>query len=105
LDHTSPLSTFKSHFSGERPVEKEEIILKVPESATSKKKSKKGNSGPSSLNDTADVIENAKREPSTGMGKKDAESEGMILDRVVEGGLDGVEGMSPSRNYLLRHSW
>jgi hypothetical protein len=31
-----------------------------------------------------------------GMGKKE-DSEGMILDRVVEGGLDGVEGMSPSR--------
>ena len=35
-----------------------------------------------------------------GMGKKE-DSEGMILDRVVEGGLDGVEGMSPSRRSTL----
>jgi len=32
----------------------------------------------------------------TSTAKKE-NSEGMILDRVVEGGLDGVEGMSPSR--------
>jgi len=35
-----------------------------------------------------------------GIGKKE-DSEGMILDRVVEGGLDGVEGMSPSRKSTL----
>ena len=35
-----------------------------------------------------------------GMGKKE-DSDGMILDRVVEGGLDGVEGMSPSRMSTL----
>lgn len=91
LDHTSPLSSHKAHFNGEMPTEKEEISLKVPEQ---KKKGKKGSPGPSSLNDGG-ILENVKAMKEE-MGKKE-NSEGMILDRVVEGGLDGVEGMSPSR--------
>jgi hypothetical protein len=94
LDHTSPSSSYKAHFNGETP-EKEEISLKVPEP---KKKGKKGSPGPSSLDNggTLDGMSGRKE----GMGKKE-DSEGMILDRVVEGGLDGVEGMSPSRRSTL----
>jgi hypothetical protein len=90
LDHTSPISSYKAHFTGEKPDE-QEISLKVPEP---KKKGKKGSPGPSSLDNggTLDSI-NGRKE---GMRQKE-DSEGMILDRVVEGGLDGVEGMSPSR--------
>ena len=97
LDHTSLLSSYKSHFTG-GSAEKEEISLKVPEPATSKKKGKKGSSGPSSLNDNGAILENLKRSDKGNETKKmDTESEGMILDRVVEGGLEGVEGMPPSR--------
>jgi hypothetical protein len=88
------LSSYKAHFNGETP-ENEEISLKVPEP---KKKGKKGSPGPSSLNDGG-ILENVKA-MKEGMGKKE-DSEGMILDRVVEGGLDGVEGMSPSRMSIL----
>lgn len=97
LDHTSPLSSYKAQFTGEPA--KEEISLKVPES--NKKKGKKGSPGPSSMNDIGDVLDNAKRvETHNGAGER-GESEGMILDRVVEGGLNGVEGMSPSRMSLF----
>jgi len=92
LDLSSPLSSYKAHFTGETPSEKEEINLKVPE--PSKKKGKKGSPGLSSLNDGG-ILENVKG-AETSTAKKE-NSEGMILDRVVEGGLDGVEGMSPSR--------
>jgi hypothetical protein len=94
LNHTSPLSSYKAHFNGETP-EKEGISFKVPEP---KKKGKKGSPGPSSFNDGG-ILENVKG-ADTGTGKKE-ESDGMILDRVVEGGLDGVEGMSPSRMSTL----
>jgi len=96
LDHTSPVSSYKAYFAGEP--EKEEISLKVPEP---KKKGKKGSPGPSSL-DNGDALESIKKGviAQEGMGKKE-DSEGMILDRVVEGGLDGVEGMSPSRKSTL----
>jgi hypothetical protein len=94
LDHTSPLSSYKAHFNRETP-EKEGISLKVPEP---KKKGKKGSPGPSSLNDGG-ILENVKA-IKEGMGKKE-DSEGMILDRVVEGGLEGVEGMSPSRTFTI----
>jgi hypothetical protein len=95
LDHTSPLSSYKAHFNGETSPDKEEISLKVPEP---KKKGKKGSPGPSSLDNghTLDGMSGRKE----GMGKKE-DNEGMILDRVVEGGLDGVEGMSPSRMSTL----
>lgn len=72
--------------------------MKVPEP---KKKGKKGNSGPSSLNDNGDTLASVKGvNVKEGTGKKE-DSEGMILDRVVEGGLDGVEGMSPSRTSTI----
>ena len=70
--------------------------MKVPE--PSKKKGKKGSPGPSSLNDGG-ILENVKG-AETSTAKKE-NSEGMILDRVVEGGLDGVEGMSPSRTFTF----
>ena len=94
MDHTSPVSSYKAHFDGETQ-EKEEISLKVPEP---KKKGKKGSSGPSCFNDGG-ILESIKG-MKEGIGKKE-DSEGMILDRVVEGGLDGVEGMSPSRKSTL----
>lgn len=37
-------------------------------------------------------------------GAKDLKGDGMILDRVVEGGLDGVVGMSPSRKSATYHA-
>jgi hypothetical protein len=86
--------SFKAHFSGEPIPPAEEISLTVPtptSSGSGKKKNKKGSSGPSSLNDNGDILE-SRVTNSNGSG-----SEGMILDRVVEGGLEGVEGMSPSR--------
>ena len=69
---------------------------------TGKKKNKKGSSGPSSFNDTGDILETkAKDTNGSGIRKGDQDSGGMILDRVVEGGLEGVEGMSPSRTSQL----
>jgi hypothetical protein len=97
------LASFKAHFSGEPIPPAEEINLTVPtpsSSGTGKKKNKKsqGSSGPSSFNDTGEILESrVNTSNGSGHGKKDLESEGMILDRVVEGGLEGVEGMSPSR--------
>jgi len=102
------MTSFKAYFTGEPIPPAEEISLTVPTptassstnggGGTGKKKNKKGSSGPSSFNDTGDILETkAKDANGSGIRKGDQDSEGMILDRVVEGGLEGVEGMSPSR--------
>jgi hypothetical protein len=111
LDHTSSIDSFRAHFSGE-PVPSpavEDIHLRVPTPVSStaagggKKKNKQKGSTPSSLGDTSDTPEMKPSSAKVDNGKsaKDQDGNGMILDRVVEGGLDGVEGMAPSRTSLV----
>ena len=123
LTHSSPLSSFRAHFSGESA---SPVHLQVPTSNTP--------SGPNNNGTTSNVgkknknskNQNQNRNPSpsisdhsdsseiksTGRGlsthphgtaagqETSGEADGMILDRVVEGGLDGVENLSPSRELL-----
>lgn len=108
LHQASPLAAFRAFLNGESP---DHLQVPIPSSSapsggthtTGSKKSKKHrNPSPSATSDTSDSseVKSSGFVKSSGSSKVDGEQgegEGMILDRVVEGGLDGVEGMSPSR--------
>ena len=122
LTHSSPLSSFRAHFSGTTASPDH---LQVPKpTVPSGSGSSSNTSGPTSNGGKKNKsIKSQNRNPSpsisdhsdsseiksTGRGLSahphgtsagqatSGEADGMILDRVVEGGLDGVENLSPSR--------
>ena len=110
LSHTSSLSAFQAGLSGQpqtqAPAYTDEITLSVPapeprqSGSSGNGKKKKRNISPASA--ASSVGSEAKL--SETLGKVDLkeretrEVEGaMVLDRGVEGGLDGVIGLGPSR--------
>jgi hypothetical protein len=86
-----------------------QVPITTPTTTSGKKKNKQKGSTPSSFSEASDVPDrslnsDADNNKNQNRGPKDLKGDGMILDRVVEGGLDGVEGMSPSRKSAIYHA-
>ncbi|WWD17252.1 hypothetical protein CI109_101690 [Kwoniella shandongensis] len=101
LDLTSSTSAFRSHLSSKSSSQyTDEIHLIVPTppvsipSAAGGKKGKKKNGSSSPASSGADTPDLGK---SSNGRVGDDPPDAMVLDRVVEGGLEGVIGVGPSR--------
>ncbi|ORY33951.1 hypothetical protein BCR39DRAFT_230785 [Naematelia encephala] len=97
LDFSSPLSSFRAHLASKSQAQYvDEVRLTVPTIASNghgKKKSKRVGSPSSGRSGSggSDVS------PEHGAGDGFEAVDAMVLDRVVEGGLDGVIGVGTSR--------
>ncbi|KAK8864448.1 hypothetical protein IAR55_001697 [Kwoniella newhampshirensis] len=107
LDLTSTTHAFRSHLSSKSPSQYiDEVRLTVPSRSTlnsaaimNGKKGKKKGGSPASANSGTDTGLNGRRTPVSDLEEREDTDppDAMVLDRVVEGGLEGVIGVGPSR--------
>ena len=111
LDFTSTLAQIRSSLNGEKPIEDQsyttEATLAVPIAEPKPNGKKKKNRGVSPISiassngSTEKLSETLSPNPVERNQTRSEDGEkAMMLDRGVEGGLDGVIGLGPSRAYL-----
>ena len=112
LDFTSPLSSFRSAFgqaneksSPSYPHEPQPSTPSEsqPKASNGGGKKKKRGPSPQNLDSGSETVEKSTQMLNGNKGHAgssvatESQKKGMLLDRVVEGGFDGVEGLGPSR--------